>query len=120
MKRVLLITLILSSNVSASEVPDLTCFQNDVFVSFLDSSKLNFQDSHTYKGSDVYKIRDGKLYIDSSDRDEYLYGSIKGDGQRFYSGYMMLNFNSYNNYETATAVISDNVAIKSMTLRCVK
>ncbi|EGR1579740.1 hypothetical protein D0D70_25415 [Vibrio parahaemolyticus] len=120
MNKISLLALILSSNVSAAGIPDLTCFQNDVLVSFLDSSKINFRDSHTYKGSDIYKIRSGKLYIDPSDRSEYLYGSIKGDGQRFYSGYMMLNFNSYGNYETATAVVTDNVAIKSMTLRCVK
>ncbi|EPR7137246.1 hypothetical protein ACU795_004227 [Vibrio vulnificus] len=120
MKKLLFIPVLFAANASAANIPDLTCFQNEVLVSYFDSSKLKFRDSSIYQGSDVYRIRKGELYIDPSDRTEYLYGSIKGSGQRFYSNYMMLNFNSYGSYETATAVITDNISIKSMTLRCMK
>ena len=119
MKKVLLFALAFPIETLANNLPSLDCYQKEVLISYLDSSKTRLIDSSIFTGSDVYKIRGNELYINPSDRSEYFYNSIKGSGTRYYSGNMMLNFNEYSGYSTATAVITDGIHIKSMTLRCV-
>ena len=67
-----LISFLALSTTFAQEIPNLTCQALDE-VHIIHGGTLSVQQ---YKPSYLYRITDGKLYLSSPDRAEYLYGDV--------------------------------------------
>ena len=79
-----LISFLALSTTFAQELPNLTCQTLDEVV-VTHGGTLSVRQS---KPSVLYRITDGKLYLSSPSRDEYLYGDVvEIDYRRFTVGY---------------------------------
>ena len=106
----------MSGGVSGEQagIPNSVCRGEDVVI--VRNADLK---PERYRTTDLYRFADGKLYISSAEREEYLYNDVREtEPGRYTSAHMTIIFHG-KEFKNATAVHMDEIQTRVLKLRCV-
>lgn len=101
---------------NADDLPDLVCqVVEQTTVHHVQSLPVTPSES-----SDMLLVKDGSLYVNPTDGDEYLYGKLQEtDAFTYKTGFKILFFDGPKN-ENATEVHTDRYGTRIRRIRCVR
>ena len=109
------VTVLIAVQSFAELPPDLVCeagSEIQVLNSSLSVSK--------YESDVLYRFSDGKLYLSSSEREEYLYGELSETAfLRYVTGNKSIIFGD-TKFATAISTNFDDIETRIVQLRCIK
>ena len=112
---VLLSLLCLRIMAQAQPIPDLVCRGDEVV--YIDHSNLT---TLKYPSTDTYRFANGKLYLSSKEREEYLYNDVREvELGRYTSAHMTIHFAGVGDarFRKVTAVHTNSTQTKVLSLR---
>ncbi len=99
----------------ASNLPDMLCQAREVLALNPKTFKTTQYESH-----EIYRFAKDKLFIQSPDREEYLYGKLTEiEPMRFIVGHKTIIFTS-SEFTTATVIHSNDTEVRVVRLSRVK
>ena len=112
----LTLALALAGNAPAETIPDLVCRVNEAVS--IDHTRMA---PSKYAGTEIYRFADGKLYLSSKEREEYVYGDVReGEPGRYSSGHKTIHFGlaGAGRFRSATAIHTNSTETTVKSLSC--
>jgi hypothetical protein len=97
-----------------AEMPDMVCQEIDKL--YVNPSNM---ETAQYVGDTLFRFKDNKLYLSSSDREEYLYNKMtQQEYGRFLSGYKTIIFGLSGEHKNGLVVHPDEHEVSVSRINC--